>query len=181
MSQRPPRGAARATWIESAVKFASPADGGYTRGSVQTEIAPVSPERSPGTHAPVAVSEPRAPSPLRRLRAALRFDGLWWRKFARLGAVYGPEWWTRVRAAGRGVHHLPRSSGATVAGRSRTRRAHGRARGAGAPSSARIGCSPASHTAWRRPWSTTVRTPSPSASTSRRAITSPRRWRAGAA
>lgn len=26
---------------------------------------------------------------------ALRFDGLWWRKFANLGCVYGPEWWKR--------------------------------------------------------------------------------------
>ena len=26
---------------------------------------------------------------------ALRFDGLWWRKFAYLGSVYGPEWWKR--------------------------------------------------------------------------------------
>ncbi len=25
----------------------------------------------------------------------LRFDGLWWRKFAYLGCVYGPEWWKR--------------------------------------------------------------------------------------
>ncbi len=31
---------------------------------------------------------------LRALRA-LRFDGLWWRKFAYLGSVYGPEWWKR--------------------------------------------------------------------------------------
>ncbi len=29
------------------------------------------------------------------LRGALRFDGLWWRKFAYLGSVYGPEWWKR--------------------------------------------------------------------------------------
>ena len=29
-----------------------------------------------------------------RLRA-LRFDGLWWRKFAYLGSVHGPEWWKR--------------------------------------------------------------------------------------
>jgi KDO2-lipid IV(A) lauroyltransferase len=29
------------------------------------------------------------------LLRALRFDGLWWRKFAYLGAVYGPEWWKR--------------------------------------------------------------------------------------
>jgi len=62
---------------------------------VQTEIAPVSPQRSPGAHAPAAALAPPSPSPLWRLRAALRFDGLWWRKFARLGAVYGPEWWTR--------------------------------------------------------------------------------------
>jgi phosphatidylinositol dimannoside acyltransferase len=61
---------------------------------VQTEVAPVSPERSPGPHALAAALAGRRPSALRRLRAALRFDGLWWRKFARLGSVYGPEWWT---------------------------------------------------------------------------------------
>jgi len=33
-----------------------------------------------------------------RLRA-LRFDGLWWRKFAYLGSVYGPEWWKRYSPA----------------------------------------------------------------------------------
>jgi lauroyl/myristoyl acyltransferase len=31
----------------------------------------------------------------RRLRAALRFDGGAWRRFAELGCVYGPEWWKR--------------------------------------------------------------------------------------
>jgi len=30
-----------------------------------------------------------------QLTQALRFDGLWWRKFAYLGCVYGPEWWKR--------------------------------------------------------------------------------------
>jgi KDO2-lipid IV(A) lauroyltransferase len=30
-----------------------------------------------------------------RLRAALRFDGGAWRRFAELGCVYGPEWWKR--------------------------------------------------------------------------------------
>ncbi len=30
-----------------------------------------------------------------QLRQNLRFDGLWWRKFAYLGCVYGPEWWKR--------------------------------------------------------------------------------------
>jgi lauroyl/myristoyl acyltransferase len=34
-------------------------------------------------------------SALARTQAALRFDGLWWRKFAYLGCVYGPEWWKR--------------------------------------------------------------------------------------
>ena len=31
-----------------------------------------------------------------RLAQSLRFDGLWWRKFAYLGCVYGPEWWKRT-------------------------------------------------------------------------------------
>ena len=26
---------------------------------------------------------------------AMRFNGLWWRKLAYLGSVYGPEWWKR--------------------------------------------------------------------------------------
>lgn len=30
-----------------------------------------------------------------RLRATLRFDGAFWRRFAELGCVYGPEWWKR--------------------------------------------------------------------------------------
>jgi KDO2-lipid IV(A) lauroyltransferase len=30
---------------------------------------------------------------IERAGQALRFDGLWWRKFAYLGCVYGPEWW----------------------------------------------------------------------------------------
>lgn len=30
-----------------------------------------------------------------RVREKLRFDGLWWRQFAYLGCVYGPEWWKR--------------------------------------------------------------------------------------
>jgi len=34
-----------------------------------------------------------AASTMARAAAALRFDGLWWRKFAYLGCVYGPEWW----------------------------------------------------------------------------------------
>ncbi len=32
---------------------------------------------------------------VRSILRALRFDGLWWRKFAYLGSVYGPEWWKR--------------------------------------------------------------------------------------
>jgi lauroyl/myristoyl acyltransferase len=33
--------------------------------------------------------------PAPALRAALRFDGGGWRRFAELGSVYGPEWWKR--------------------------------------------------------------------------------------
>jgi hypothetical protein len=29
------------------------------------------------------------------LRAAVRFDSGWWRRFAEIGCVYGPEWWKR--------------------------------------------------------------------------------------
>ena len=29
------------------------------------------------------------------VRASLRFDGAFWRRFAELGCVYGPEWWKR--------------------------------------------------------------------------------------
>jgi phosphatidylinositol dimannoside acyltransferase len=32
---------------------------------------------------------------LAHLRAAARFDSGWWRRFAELGCVYGPEWWKR--------------------------------------------------------------------------------------
>ncbi|MGD9763669.1 MAG: lysophospholipid acyltransferase family protein [Candidatus Binatia bacterium] len=32
---------------------------------------------------------------LHRARAALRYDGLWWRHCAYLGSAYGPEWWKR--------------------------------------------------------------------------------------
>ena len=38
------------------------------------------------------MSEPSVPG---RVLQNLRFDGLWWRKFAYLGCVYGPEWWKR--------------------------------------------------------------------------------------
>ena len=126
---------------------------------MQTEIAPVSPARSPGSHAPPAAPEDRPQSPLRRLRAALRFDGLWWRKLARLGSVYGPEWWKRGCAAGRRAHHLPRrrpqsagrdrESGARAAGRAALERRRRRL------SDVRV----LRATAWRRPWSTTVRAP----------------------
>ena len=34
-----------------------------------------------------------SPASAANLRARVRYDGLWWRKFAYLGCVYGPEWW----------------------------------------------------------------------------------------
>lgn len=33
----------------------------------------------------------------------LRYDGLWWRKFAALGSSYGPEWWKRSSPAAIGA------------------------------------------------------------------------------
>jgi KDO2-lipid IV(A) lauroyltransferase len=38
-------------------------------------------------------------SRLYRFRDAFRFDGSFWRKFAYLGCVYGPEWWKRYSPA----------------------------------------------------------------------------------
>jgi KDO2-lipid IV(A) lauroyltransferase len=35
------------------------------------------------------------PSFLQALAQAARFDGLWWRQFAYMGSVYGPDWWKR--------------------------------------------------------------------------------------
>jgi hypothetical protein len=47
------------------------------------------------------------------LRAAVRFDSGWWRRFAELGCVYGPEWWKRCSPVKRlrrlgGLISLPR-------------------------------------------------------------------------
>jgi lauroyl/myristoyl acyltransferase len=36
---------------------------------------------------------PRVDSLLEHAASAARFNGLWWRKIAYLGSVYGPEWW----------------------------------------------------------------------------------------
>ena len=60
---------------------------------MKAETAPVAPAGSTG--AGTFPDQQAAPPPgrLHRLLAALRFDGLWWRKLARLGSVYGPEWW----------------------------------------------------------------------------------------
>lgn len=62
---------------------------------MKLDTAPFSPERpgAPGgeTAGPALGGETRSS----RIRAALRFDGLWWRKLAWLGSVYGPEWFKR--------------------------------------------------------------------------------------
>jgi KDO2-lipid IV(A) lauroyltransferase len=62
---------------------------------VKAESAPVSPAGPAGSQSPSVEHESAPSGRLQRLRAAVRFDGLWWRKFARLGCVYGPEWWKR--------------------------------------------------------------------------------------
>jgi phosphatidylinositol dimannoside acyltransferase len=62
---------------------------------VKSETAPVPPGRAAAARIPVAAPEAPREKGFHRLRAALRFDGLWWRRLARLGCVYGPEWWRR--------------------------------------------------------------------------------------
>lgn len=63
---------------------------------MKPETAPVSPEKI-GISLDVVRGRPDAVrTRLEQLRASLRFDGLWWRKLARLGCVYGPEWWKRA-------------------------------------------------------------------------------------
>jgi lauroyl/myristoyl acyltransferase len=62
---------------------------------VTPESAPLSPEKPRDSQATPASREQGRESRWRHLAAALRFDGLWWRKFARLGCVYAPEWFKR--------------------------------------------------------------------------------------
>jgi len=62
---------------------------------VTPESAPVSAEKPRDSQTAAASPERDSESRWRHLAAAMRFDGLWWRKFARLGCVYGPEWWKR--------------------------------------------------------------------------------------
>jgi len=70
--------------------------GRYREVSVKSETAPVPSARAAAARIPIAAPEAPCANGFHRLRAALRFDGLWWRKLARLGCVYGPEWWRRA-------------------------------------------------------------------------------------
>jgi lauroyl/myristoyl acyltransferase len=45
-------------------------------------------------------ASPEASQGREALPEELRVDGLWWRKFAMLGSVYGPEWWKRYSPPG---------------------------------------------------------------------------------
>jgi lauroyl/myristoyl acyltransferase len=69
--------------------------GRYKKALVKSETAPVSFAGAAPSRTKVLPPEAPQRNGLRRLRAALRFDGLWWRQLARLGCVYGPEWWRR--------------------------------------------------------------------------------------
>lgn len=61
--------------------------------TAQAAPRPAEPRRpEPGAFEP---PENRSAGGSSRLRSSLRFDGLFWRRFARLGCVYGPEWWKR--------------------------------------------------------------------------------------
>src|SRR5262249_12602510 len=77
----------RFSWVASSVS------GRYRKAPVKSETAPVPPARAAAARIPVVASEAPREKSFHRLRAALRFDGLWWRKLARLGCVHGPEWW----------------------------------------------------------------------------------------
>jgi lauroyl/myristoyl acyltransferase len=58
------------------------------------------------------------PSFLQALTQAARFDGLWWRQFAYLGSVYGPDWWKRLSPAAFGAIFfvlIPRNRRAAIA------------------------------------------------------------------
>lgn len=45
----------------------------------------------------------RAPDLVGRVRQAVRYDGLFWRRFAYLGSAYGPWWWRRYSPAAIGA------------------------------------------------------------------------------
>src|SRR3954470_6595414 len=53
---------------------------------------------------------------LAHVRAAVRFDSGWWRRFAELGCVYGPEWWKRGSppAIAAVIYAIARQNGAAV-------------------------------------------------------------------
>ncbi len=59
------------------------------------ETAPLRAPR-PQSGAPTSEAGPPLAQPRSGLAAGLRFDGLWWRKFARLGCVYAPGWFKVV-------------------------------------------------------------------------------------
>jgi len=63
---------------------------------VKAKTAPASPAASGTSRASDPAPGRSQRRRVRRWRAALRFDGLWWRQLARLGSVYGPEWWKRA-------------------------------------------------------------------------------------
>jgi lauroyl/myristoyl acyltransferase len=63
---------------------------------VTPESAPLSPDKPRDSQRSVSSPEYPLESRWHHLAAALRFDGLLWRKLARLGCVYGPEWWKRA-------------------------------------------------------------------------------------
>ncbi len=94
------------TLVESIERVRRCADGEFQglppRSAVAIETFLVKSKTAPVFSARFGVSRSRVAPPetphegrLPRLRAALRFDGLWWRKLAWLGCVYGPEWWRR--------------------------------------------------------------------------------------
>lgn len=62
---------------------------------MKPETAAISPEKIEASRDVVVGPRDASAEHIARLREALRFDGLWWRKLARLGCIHGPEWWKR--------------------------------------------------------------------------------------
>ncbi len=62
---------------------------------MKVETAPIPSEKPGAPGGELAGRALRVDAPSSRIRAALRFDGLWWRKIARLGSIYSPEWFKR--------------------------------------------------------------------------------------
>ena len=66
---------------------------GYEGRMLRPSIPSAAKEPSPSGSSVDLRAEPESVTRFRRFVAGLRFDGLFWRRLAWAGSVYGPEWW----------------------------------------------------------------------------------------